>query len=571
MNRLVAATAAAVLAGGLLAGCAAIPESSPIEVVGPRVSDTQEAPVAAPRDGLDPLSVVRAFIEASASQANRRAAARAYLTEQAKATWNDSAPMVVIDDTFATVYATSSGDSGSEDFREVLLRGQQLGQFGGDGAFVSNRATITPIIGLARENGQWRISQPPVTLHLRYVDFRTKYRSIGVKFVDPSRDTLVTDRRWVPSQPSANWPSRAVDLLLGGPSAAVKDAVVNLVDGAVLHTNVVLGEDDVLTVDLTRLPEFSDRQRRLAAAQIVGSVREVVQRVRIFADGAPLVPNKPEWSVSDLLPFTQDDSVKPDLHALAVEGGRVVRVDESTGIDGPAGNGGLAVSSAAQSADGALFAFVVREGTVPRLYVGPATAPQPVALQAASMTGPTWRRGAAAEVWTVINGKDGAGVLRADSGELLPFGVDLSELSVKGRITQLRLSRDGVRVAAVVDGALYVAIVVGSGPETQVRNPRLLVGPGAVQLADVDWKGPDKVVVATLSKDNPTVYEVGVDGLTWTAFKNTNLTGPVTGIAAAVGRDVYVADQGGLWSAPDTNALWHSDGFGPGIDPFYPG
>jgi len=562
---------ATAMSAALTAGCAAIPESSPVEVVGPPVSETSGPPAAPPSDDLDPLSVVRGFVEASASQANRHAAARAYLTDEAKTSWNDPAVVVVLEDTFNTVYSTSAGDAQTNDFRQVLLRGQQLGQLGADGAFVANRATVTPTLDLVQRDGRWRISRPPDVLYIRLADFRGAYRFVNVRFVDPARSTLVTDRRWILAQPSSNWPSRAIDLLLAGPSGALRDAVANYLAGAKTRTNVVLGDNDVLTVDLTGLPDLTDEQRQLAAAQIVGSLRELVaQRIRILVDGAPLVPNKPEWTANDVLSFIPEDSVKPDLPALVAHHRRVVRVEGGAGIEGPAGDGSLAVESAAQSADGELLSLVVNDGSGPRLWVGTTGAPQPVALQAASMTRPTWRRGATPETWTVINGTVGVGVARTEAGAA-PFGIDLSDLAVKGRITDLRLSRDGVRVAAVIDGALFIAMVVGSGAETKVRNPRLLIGPGAAQVADVDWKGPDKVVVATRSKDNPRVYEVSLDGLTWTGYENINLTGPLTGIAAAVGRQVLVADQGGLWSAGDSTALWHSEGFTQGADPFYPG
>jgi hypothetical protein len=571
MRTAAVAAVAAALTAALVGGCAAIPESSPVEVVGPRVSETGEPPVAPPPAGIDALTVVRGFIEASARQANRHAAARAYLTNEAKLSWDDTGPVVVLDDTFNTVYSTSPGDSQSDDYREVLLRGQQLGQLGPDGTFTANRSTITPTMDLVRENGEWRIARPPAAMHLLFTAFGGAYRSIGVKFVDPSRGTLVTDRRWVLAQPSSGWPSRAIDLLLAGPSAAVRDAVVNELDGARTRTNVVLGDNDVLTVDLTAVRELDDNQRRLAAAQIVGSLSEFVSaKIRILVDGAPLMPDKSDWVASDSLPFIPENSVKPDLAALAVDRGRLVRAEGGAAVPGPAGDGTLAVESAAQSLDGALLALVTGGGG-PRLWIGPPAAPQPVALQAARMTRPTWRRGHAPEAWTVINDAVGAGVLQADSGALTTFGVDLSDLAVKGRITELRLSRDGVRVAAVVEGALFVAIVVGTGNESKVRNPRLLVGPGAPQVADVDWKGADKVVVATVGKDNPQVYEVSVDGLSWTPYQKTNLTGPLFGIAAAVGRPVLVADQSGLWFARDTNDLWYSEGLSSGTDPLYPG
>lgn len=556
---------------GLAAGCAAIPESSPVQVVRPGASDPTEMPIAAPPAGLDPLSVVRGFVEASVSQANRHAAARAYLADEAQNTWDDAASVVVLDDSFNTVYSTSPGDSQGDDYRQVQISGQRLGLLGADGAFTASRNAVQPTMTLVKQRGEWRISEPPDGLHIRFADFRLSYRSIGVKFVDPSRGTLVTDRRWVLAQPSSSWPSRTIELLLGGPSSAVEGAVVNELDGAKTRTNVVVDESDVLTVDLTGVPELSEPERRLAAAQIVGSLREVVaQPVRILADGAPLVPNKPEWTAADAVPFIPDGSVKPDLPALAVSGGRVVLADGGD-VDGAVGDGSLLVESAAQSADGELFCVVSNDGGGPRMWLGSAGLPRPVPLQAAAMTRPTWRRGPTPEAWTVINNTSGAGVLWNESGDLTTFNVDLGDLAVKGKITELRLSRDGVRAAAIVDGALYVGVVVGSVHETKVRNARLLIGPGAAQLADVDWKNADRLVVVTRNKDNPQVYEVSVDGLSWTAYENTNLTGPLNGVAAADGRPTLVADQGGLWSVRDTNELWSSKGFNRGVDPVYPG
>lgn len=560
-----------VLAAALVAaGCAAIPTSSRIEVVGPQATDSAETPAPAPPEGLDPLITVRKFIEVSANQAGRHAAARAYLAAEAKNTWNDTAPIVVLDDQFSTAPAT---DADPDNHRQVHVRGLQLGQVGEDGAFVANRATVTLPIGLVRQNGQWRIDQLPAGLLIRSSDFTSNYTAVGIRFIDPVRGTLVTDQRWIPTRPQVSLPSRTMDLLLGGPSAAVKDAVVSRLDGATTRTNVALADDDVLHVDLTGVPELSDTQRRQAAAQVAASLDKVgVRKVRILVDGSALVPNREEWTPADALPFEPDsvEPVKPDAPDLAVDHGRIVRIQGGTAVDGPAGTGELAVESAAQSPNGELFALVSTAAGAPLLYMGPLGSLQPVPVQASRMTRPTWRTGTVPEAWTVINGNDGVGVLRTDAGQLVPFSVDLSELSAKGNITELRLSRDGVRVAAIVDGSLYVAIVVDAGLNTKVRNTRLLVAPGAPQLSDVDWKD-DKVVVATVGRDNPAVFEASVDGQAWAAYQPTNLTGPITGVAAATGRRVYVSDASGIWSAADPKDLWYSRGFSAGTDPFYPG
>ncbi|HEY0640583.1 MAG TPA: LpqB family beta-propeller domain-containing protein [Pseudonocardiaceae bacterium] len=565
------AALAALVTGA--AGCAAIPETSQVIPIGAPVSATADASAPGPIEDADPLTVVRDFISTADLPANGHAAARAYLTDEAARSWDDEAPVTVIDSGFGTGYSINTG-AAADEYVQVRLRAQKVGTLGPDGAFSSNRDTITPTMDLVRVNGQWRISQLPAGLLITLIDFRSSYRSIGVSFLDQARATLVVDRRWMPTKPEANWYGRTIDMLLAGPSEAAV-GLVNLLEGAVVHTNVVPGESGALTVDLTGLPDLSEEDRRRAGAQIVNSLREVWnERVRIVVDGATLLPNKNDWSVPDALPYQPPDTVKPDLPALAVAGGRLVRVEgDDRAVAGPAGDGSLVVRSAAQSLNGELLALVTEEAGLPRLYVGPPASPQPVTLQASRMTRPTWRAGPTAEVWTVLDNKVGVGVLRTQGGELRQYGIDLNELSVKGRITELRLSRDGVRAAAVVDGALYMAVVVGSGSDTRVVNPRLLVGPAAPQIADVDWKGPQRVVVAGTSRDTPYVYDVSIDGLEWNDYGNTNLAGPVTGIAAAAsGRRVYVSDAAGLWYATSTNDVaWYSTIAGLVTDPLYPG
>jgi hypothetical protein len=53
----------------------------------------------------------------------------------------------------------------------------------------------------------------------------------------------------------------------------------------------------------------------------------------------------------------------------------------------------------------------------------------------------------------------------------------------------------------------------------------------------------------------------------------TNLTGPLTEVVAAPGREVLVADATGLWAYSDTQEVWEPllGGIGPGSAPLYPG
>src|SRR5919205_4473732 len=95
-SRLLTMLAATVLVG--CAGCAAIPSSSDIQVVRSMPVGSQLAPPLGPERGVDPFRLVREFIEATGSAANGHAAARAFLTRNAAASWVDRAGVTVIED-----------------------------------------------------------------------------------------------------------------------------------------------------------------------------------------------------------------------------------------------------------------------------------------------------------------------------------------------------------------------------------------------------------------------------------------------------------------------------------------
>ncbi|HEX8935387.1 MAG TPA: hypothetical protein VF788_14585, partial [Pseudonocardiaceae bacterium] len=91
-------TAGLVMVLVLFAGCAAIPASSDIEVARSMPSGSGPATPAGPERGVDPFRLVREFIEATGSAANGHAAARAFLSRNAAASWDDHASLTVIED-----------------------------------------------------------------------------------------------------------------------------------------------------------------------------------------------------------------------------------------------------------------------------------------------------------------------------------------------------------------------------------------------------------------------------------------------------------------------------------------
>lgn len=554
-----------------LTGCATVPESSDLQVVRALpVGQQSPNPVGPPR-GVDPFRLVREFIEATGSPVNGHAAARAYLTRDAAASWPDTAGLTVIEDApGATPEATPA-----EGLRRVRVGGPRLGGFEADGSFTPQPGKFSVQLNVVKELGEWRIIDPPPGVLVESTAFQRNYRQVRVSFIDPNRGTLVPDLRWVPAHPAPTLPGRVLDLLLAGPSEGLSGAVSSaLPEGARLRSNVLVSGKGRTVIDLAGLGGLGEPDRRLVAAQLVNTLDGLVPAPLILlADGQPLVAGQPEWSAADITSYTAAAGPRPDVPGLVVIDGRLRGLDGGP-VPGPAGDGRFTVLSAARSSPvGDLLAVVVTgpDGR-PELRVGPSGGDlTAVPMDAASMTRPTWRP-SGTEVWTVINGSTVAGVALSNTGPSVPYQVNATELAGLGPISELRLSRDGVRVAAVVGGRLVVAAVVTDMGEVSLRHARVLREGNLPATGGVDWARSELLVVAS-AEPAPEVSSVSADGLTRRQVPSTNLTGPLTDIIAAPGREVVVADATGLWAYSDTQEVWEPllGGVGPGAVPLYPG
>ncbi len=560
-----------VLALLLAAGCASVPESSDIVVVR-SVPAAQPPAVSGPSPGVSPFRLVRDFIEATGNPANGHAAARAFLTEQAARDWNDGQSLTVIEDSPDTP-VTGPGEPGNA--RSVLVRASTVGRLNPDGSFVPDSGQLTRQLHLVRENGEWRITDPRPGVLVESTAFQQNYRQVEVFFAAPGRGTLVPDVRWLAAQPDATLAGRVLDLLLGGPSERLRDAVVSgLPPEARLRSNVLVDSQGRTVIDLAGLGGLSEADRRLAAAQLVSTLDGLVRSpLRLLADGQPMVEGKPEWSTMDIAPYTSATGPSPDVAGKVVYDGRLRDLDGEP-VAGPAGSGELRVLSAAQSSPNGerLAAVVAGPDGRPQLWVGrTGHAMSLVPLNATTMTRPTWRP-SGNEVWTVIDGRTIAGVALSETGEPTTYQVDAAALAELGPITDLRLSRDGIRVAAVVGGRLVVATVVSSTGVVSLRHPRELRESTLPTSSSVAWARADLLTVASAGTV-PQVSEVSVDGAQYRSLSSTNLTAPLTSIAAAPGREVMVVDANGLWAYSESQEVWEPllGGIGPGAAPIYSG
>lgn len=575
-RRAVLSCLALLLVTASLAGCASVPENSPVQVLRQLTGGDDNPPPLGPTSGSDPLGLVRDFVTASGSSTDKHGAARRFLSPEAQ-TWDDTASLTVLDGQIDTVPAPGAADP-KTNATTIRIRGLKVGVLTPAGSFEPDQATFQLDVDVVRRDGEWRISRLPDGVVVALSVFRENYRPVPIWFLDPVRRAVVPDLRYVPAIPARAQAARVVDLVLLGPSAAAHGAAVSELDAkAKLRSNVAVSNDGVLVVDLTKVGDLDPPSRQLLAAQLVLSLAEVnVSGVRLSVDGEPLVAGKPDWSRDDVDGLSAEVPTPTTVPALLTSGGKVAQISGSEPVVpllGPFGNGSYSAESAGSTVDGKRIAVVAKSGTGRILLVsgGTEAGVAPVPLSGATMSRPTWNP-TGTEVWTVVDSTTIARVTVDDTGNIRPGQVNDDELAGHGPITDLRMSRDGMRVAAVVGGGLYTAVVVrGADGEVAIRNVRRL-RPDLGEVVAVDWRASEFVVVITRTPEH-LVMQVSADGLWTQAIPSTNLTPPLTAIAAAPNRPLLVTDQGGVWSfaGSDQDEWKLVPGAGTSAVPGYPG
>lgn len=560
-----------------MSGCASIPEHS--EPRGVRWVDegNSNERVQEPRRDVDPLPLVRSFVDSAAAPENEHEAARLHLTPRARSEWSPSAGMRIVDQ--VDTIPVQSDHPLPRGVQLVGLRAEKVGRLLPDRSFVPEQGEFSTRVRVERQDdGQWRIATPPPELVATRDSFSSTYRSVSVYFPDSESTGVVPDVRYVPSQPASTLPRRVIDLLMTGPSESMRDALrTGLPEGVRTKTNASEAADGALVVNFSDLGDVSQESRRLIAAQVVYSLQSVSSaRVRLKEEGTPLLSDSPELRPADVRPYVRERSDAANLPGLAVVDESLVHLDEQAKpVAGPAGNGEYDVVRAGMSPDGSRLAAVTRRPGGVALRVGGEGSVQDgsqlpeLPVGGAFMSKPEWRGNG--EVWTSVDGRRVVRAVGTDSGWDVGR-VDVSALGADPKISDMRLSPDGAHAALVSDGQLVVAAVAEIDGRTTLSRPTRLPSPGDMRIRGVEWRSNDELVATTDSNRSP-VYDVSVDGLYWTPYTASNLGQPVNAVTVAPGGRVIVADRSGLWESQDSDDVWGlmSGPIGGASIPFYPG
>ncbi|WP_394855365.1 MtrAB system accessory lipoprotein LpqB [Rhodococcus cercidiphylli] len=551
----------------LVSGCASLPESSSPQAIGTLTAGAVPTSAPAPEPGREPDRLLDDFFEASAVSANRHQAARQFLTEEASGTWDDGARTVVADR-----IDTLSGPR-TADTAQFTIRSATAGMLASGGEYQAGSDTFDAAIEMARVDGQWRISKLPPGVVIDRSAFLNTYQQRSLYFVDPLGGVLVPDVRWT-SGSQDQLANQLVQLLIDGPKSALSAAVSNELsddvsirgpitkaDGQTSQVGVGLGG---IRIDFGGLQNKGDRDRELLAAQVIWTLAsaEVAGPYVLLADGQPIDTTKPDgWTTAGVDSFDPLGSTGDGVGLHALASGQLLRVDEAETTPAP-GYFGQArnLRSVALSNDGTLVAGVADTGR-------PAPAPSstlmvgsydggafPVA-EGQSMTRPTWGADDNA-AWAVI---DGTNVIRAardpSTGQVSVIPVEATAVTTLGnRITELRLARDGVRAALIVDGVVYVATVVRepSGVYSLTEPRAVAIGLGS-DATSLDWSTGDTIVIARVATDTP-VVQVSVDGSRMDPLPSRNLTTPVLAVDASPETE-YVADARAVFALNNSDPV----------------
>lgn len=522
------------LAAVLMASCATVPTSGPVEMVTPEVQQTHDQGVRidpeTPRPGASQDRIVAGFMSAMASLQAGFPVARQYLTDTASKQWNPGAETTVIDASSQRVFP--SGES-------QVLTAPIVGRLDAQGRYSAVSGTLRLDFDLVKVGGQWRIGRPPTGLLITTTTFSAYYTSMLRYFLSPSGNSVVPETLRIPAQQLSA--TAAVQAVLSGPSESFATVMTAVPRGTSLSGSAVsVDQDGTAEVDLLTTGKIpGETQRSQLLAQMAWTVRQVsgVNAVRVTLNGMPIVTPITSGQGVLTLDGQLPRSPIPNLTSTTLIGlrkGVVGRIDPTSGDFTPLG-GALAAGKVHPS--GVLAA--TRSGTTVfwisggELWRGTeqrvdqiAAVTRPVGLQASS-DGSVW----------VVTGAPGQQQLERVSPDGVVSRTPLTSLPA-GDVVAFRVAPDLSRVAFVVSqagdtselGIVGVTVDRQTSLSTWRGVPLTAMQSGRLtRIADVAWTTPSQLVVLAggVGDQHLGAYLVSEDAAVVTAVGPADTLDPV--------------------------------------------
>ena len=568
----------------LAAACTAVPDSGPVRAgqqpapgAAPNIRVNPRGPVA----GLPPDQIVTGFRFANSDTTEALGVAKAYLVDGA--TWQPSGATVVAD-SGSTVTDTTTGPNTVT----VKVSDSQIGEIAPDGTYkpspggppivYSYQLTKDP-----KEDDQWRITNPPPNLVLTVAQIQSSYQSGYVYFLRPDEQMLVPVQVFLPVTRD-QLAQELLTTLLSGPPAWLKPAVTTaLLGGTAPGPTQING---VTTVDLPRgAATLSLAQRNAMAAQITYTLSNGATplqnfgELKILTGGQPLI-NSPQLALQTAANWQtfDPDALKVNFYYSDLEHqtrdhlGRLLPGDtgelDITPLLAPAVAPRASTDAASQ-----LIAGVVQNGDgTESLYAGSLLSPKQL-LTGSTFTTPSWD--SLGNLWTVQQQQSSSAprVRIAPSGKAtLPGPVAAPDLT-KSLIQELKVSRDGTRIAALISTNVSQVMVGAVAKDGTIIENFYPVAPTLTSVTDFAWASSTKLdILDTVPNTNEPgstsqLWSVDVDG--WApSLTQQSVLGTAVSIAAAPGQPLVVATSLNQIEL-DNNGQWQF--VGSGSAPHYAG
>ena len=196
--------------------------------------------------------------------------------------------------------------------------------------------------------------------------------------------------------------------------------------------------------------------------------------------------------------------------------------------------------------------------------MGPVGGPLVSVMRGSRFSRPTWEP-TGQDMW-IVSGDGQLNRITWQNGRPpLVTRVNTHDLSNKPDFSTLAISPDGVRMAYISGGKLFIATVYnGRNGDVALKNPRRIYVSGDEVVLSLAWRTATTLIVGGSLTDQP-VLMMSVDGASITPLGVRNVTAPVSvvvanpsGVYVQDSRDVMRLEQGseGFWQ--DVPALVNS-------------
>lgn len=415
---------------------------------------------------------------------------------------------------------------------QVLLNVQHVGVLGADGTLrapapnESDKYTLDVREAPAPPSGTggWYVSKPESVLLLSDAALAEYYQTRSVYFWNKDNSALVPDLRYLPKAlPPESQPNEILKWLTAGPSDWLNQAVQPLPRDTAAIGNVPDVSDGILRINLTAAALPIDDKEALSrlGRQLMWSMRtnlttalelRIADDLRETFTGQDFLTSNPAYRVDD----------RPER--FCVYGGQVRRMVTSARADSPvplltAQQNHQVRTAALSRADNFDYAALVTVDKAGRtwLLTGGGRTGTTVTLRPTRLAGepgtPVWLRPTA-------RGGPGAGhglltaggrLYRIFTDGTLP--QDIVVPGSAGRISAVAVAPDGLRVALVAGGKVYVTVLLDTGNTVKAAEARE-VGTSLERVTGVAWTAENSIVVVGVRPDTKRVAIVDstVDG-----------------------------------------------------------